>query len=378
MKRRISDVFDNLSTETSKIFSQYSAKENLDDVTRRRIYTQVMREINAKDSAKTTVQNSTRYKKKFNKVAIIAAACIAAMTLGGVTAGATKLYKSFTDYNPTYTEEQKAVVEKATFEINKQMGSDGVIVTVTEGLCDGNKLFLLANIEVDASKLTIPEGYTFYVPMMHLHMSGDPTDTNGFACIYQKVLETNGNVCTALYVYDMGDITDGQQLGLSGRGLIAISADGKESTELISHDTTVWGLKFNATKGSFAKAFKTDSTVDFRGYKASVIDGYISPWYAQFNLHVETKDDSILDNYDKGDNPEFKVVMKDGTVYDGVVGIELGGSASGNDELNYSADWDFHCSFKDYVDTANIDHVEINGVKVELKSVETTTYGVTE
>lgn len=381
----IKEIFDNLSDEAmNKLMEKIencNVKESVDDMSRQRIYSRVMSGINESGTIRTGAKRSIR------KTSIAAVAIVAALAIAGSAVAAGKLNKNFVDYKPTYTEQQKEAVEKATFAINEQMGGEGVTITATEGMCDGNKLFILANIEVDPSKVTIPEGYNNLTTSTELHQSGDPGDCNGWSSIYNRVLETNGNKTTVLYVYDMADVTDGQEIGLSARGLRA--SNDSDSIEVVSGDTNSWGLKFKVQKGSFAKDFSSEGGVKLLGADASVMDGYVSPWYAQFLLradfegNIRDENNSEEMNYalvdkimDKSNNPTFKAVMKDGTVYEGI-GVQVDQEVNENDkEKSYSASFYFHCTFKDYVDTANIDHVEVNGTKLELGDVKLSKYEV--
>ena len=63
--------------------------------------------------------------------------------------------------------------------------------------------------------------------------------------------------------------------------------------------------------------------------------------------------------------PTFKVVMKDGASVSGVGGW-AGGSGGGTESGGYAAVFNFRCSFGKYVETSEIDHIEINGYKVML------------
>ena len=53
--------------------------------------------------------------------------------------------------------------------------------------------------------------------------------------------------------------------------------------------------------------------------------------------------------------------MKDGTVYEG---MGVSSSPSSDDK---TVDIDYYCAFNEYVDTADIDHVEINGAAMDVK-----------
>ncbi len=380
MKRYITEIFDDLSNKAkinlAKEIENCEVKESVDDMTKRRIYNRVMSTIDEGKAKDTGVKRGIR------KTSIAAVAIAAALAIAGSAVAAGKLNKSFTDYKSAYTEQQKEEIQKATFAINEQMGGDGVTITVTEGMCDGNKLFLLENIEVDPSKITIPDGYNNLTTSTELHQSGDPDDCDGWSSVYNQVLETNGNKTTVLYVYDMADVTDGQVLGLSASGLSA--SNDNDSVEIVNRDTNPWGLKFKVQKGRFAKSFCADKGVNLLGSDAAIDSGYVSPWYAQFwisadfigNIRTAESSDNDFGNpivkniFDKSSYPTFKVVMKDGTFYNGI-GVRVDPQVQEIEkEKTYHAAYYFRCTFKDYVDTANIDHVEVNGTELELKDVE--------
>lgn len=364
MKRYFSDVFDNLSNDTSKVFSRYTVQEPVDEIARHRIYENVMSSIEARESRG---RMSAYHGVKFGKVSVVAAACVMAVAVGAAGVGASKMYKGFTDYNTSYTEEQKAAIEKASFAINEQMTGGGVTVTATEAMCDGSKFFVLFNNEFDKANAQFPRENLFY----ELHMTGDPDDTQGYSAIYHQVLEQTDTTSTELVVFDMGDVTDGQQLAISVGGVIPDS-DGP--------DIKVGGIQFAVQKASFAKAFELAEGVKYKGYDVATYAGYVSPWYSQFMLQASTKDAALIEKAFEDETPDFKVIMKDGTVHQGIgarVGISAGGPAEGEgvaasadgSEEDFHAYWDFHCSFKEYVETSEIDHVEINGTKLTLQDV---------
>lgn len=365
MKKYITDVFNDLSSGTEKVFCRYTIRENMDELSRERIYQNVMSSINARQNANSP---TVRHTPMLRKVSAAAAACLIVASVGAVGVGASKLYKGFADYNPSYTEAQKQEIEKASFVIGKQMKGGGAIVTATEAMCDGNKFFVLFNKEVDKANAKFSEDNIFY----ELHMTGDPDDTQGYSAIYHQVLEKNGNTSTELVVFDMGDVTDGQQLAISVAGAIPNSDE---------PDIKIGGIQFAVKKTSFAKAFDLAEGVKFKGYDVAAYSGYVSPWYSQFMLQASTKDAAIIKKAFEEETPDFKVVMKDGTVHQGIgvyVGTSAGGPASredvaesaGSSEEDFHAFWDFHCAFGDYVETSEIDHVEINGTKLSLNDVK--------
>lgn len=364
MKKYITDVFNDLSESTEKSFCGYTIRENMDELARERVYQNVMNSINAHENRYSEIA----HRPKMKKIAVAAAACMIVASMGAVGVGASKLYKGFADYNPSYTEAQKQEIERASFAINKQMTGGGVTVTATEAMCDGNKFFVLFNKEIDNAAAKIPEDNVSY----ELHMTGDPNDTQGYSAIYHQVLEKSGDTSTELVVFDMGDVTDGQQLAISVSGFIPDSDE---------PDIRIGGIQFTVKKASFAKAFELAEGVKYKGYDTSADAGYVSPWYAQFMLHASSKDAAIIEKAFEEEIPDFKVVMKDGTVHQGigaVIGTSAGGPASGEDvaesvgssDEDFHAFWDFHCAFREYVETSEIDHVEISGTKLSLENVK--------
>lgn len=364
MKKYITDIFNELSESAEKSFCGYTVREHMDELARERVYQNVMSRIN--DSENRHSEMSRRPKMK--KIAVAAAACMLVASMGAVGVGASKLYKSFADYNPSYTDTQKQEIEKASFAINKTMQGGGATVTATEAMCDGNKFFVLFNKEIDKTSAKFSEDNVSY----ELHMTGNPDDTQGYSAIYHQVLEKNDTTSTELVVFDMGDVTDGQQLAISVSGSIPDSDE---------PDVQVGGIQFAVKKASFAKAFDLAEGVKYKGYAVAANEGYVSPWYSQFMLQASTKDAAIIEKAFEEDTPDFKVVMKDGTVHQGIgayVGASAGGPASGEEATessdssneDFHAFWDFHCAFKEYVETSEIDHVEINGTKLSLRDVK--------
>lgn len=368
MKRTVTEIFDHLSNEaTGYLVQKYEIKENVDDMSKQRVYKNVMSNIDEGKTQRTSVKRGLR------KTSVAAVAIVAALAVAGTSVAAGKLYKSYTDYKPAYTEEQKAAVEKATFAINESTGGEGVTITAVEGLCDGEKLFVITNTEIDPAKVKASEGYKDFSVSKELHISGDPSDYQGWSAIYHEVLETNGNTTTTLDVFDIADVKDGQTVGLSA-SVIARSDDDHE-------EVGSYGLTFKVQKSKFAKTFSADSGVKFLDTDATVRAGYVSPWYAQFWIDTElegnVRDESnpdeavnealINEMMEKGKQVTFKVVLKDGTVYEGT-GINADPQLNEIEkEESYSVATYFRCAFNEYVDTANIDHVEVNGVKINVK-----------
>lgn len=376
MKRYFTDLFDNLSYDTTSVFSHYTVGQPVDAMTKQRIYNRVMANIAAEQARQTAP--AVRPKLRLSKVSVAAAACAAVMVVGSAGVGAAKMYKGFTDYMPAYIEAQKEIVSKAAFSINKSMGSDGLTATAVEGMCDGEKLFVLANLEIDPSQVTVADSAAFYT-RLRLHTTGDPNDTQGMPCEYLNVLERSGNACTVLYAFDLRDVTDGQTLGLEANGLFARSGD--DVVALMDADTARWGLTFDVKKDSFAKAFSLDRGIQIDGTDVSAMAGYLAPWYARFVLNGD-----FAGNIPMGGSEEaqqtwdayaqqievqmssitFQAVMKDGTVHTGV-GKSVSENESGLDQADgVNKSFEYACSFREYVDTNAIDHLEINGVKVNL------------
>ncbi len=360
MKRQISEIFDNLTPGTSKIIGQYGIKTEVDEVTKRRIYNSVMSEINARESKMPKVG------KKFNKVAVVAAACIAAMTIGGISAGAAALHKSFTDYKPAYTEEQKKIVEQATFDINKTVEGKGLTFTATKGMCDGNKFFLLTEVEVDPTVYNIPEGDKIGL-RIYLHMSGDPEDTNGYSADYGEMMERSGNVFTLLSVFDISDISDTSKIGISYSCL----TNHTKQEVLLSEDDGRWGVSFNATQNKFAKSFESDNAIKFAGYDANVSNGYIAPWYASFDISAKGSDAALMEA-DPDKLPDVKIVMNDGTTYTNSNGISVVYYGQSGSVLagEYYNTWEIRCTFADYIETSEIKSLEINGANAVLSELK--------
>ncbi|MBQ1413872.1 MAG: DUF4179 domain-containing protein [Clostridia bacterium] len=364
----ITALFDHLSEESAKsVMQRYPMKESVDDMSKQRMYQNVMKDIDRHTA------RHTGGKRVWRKTSIAAAALVAALAVAGSSVAAGQLYKHFTDYKPAYTQAQKDAVKKATFPIRKTVESDGVTITAVEGLCDGEKLFILANIEVDPSQLTIPEGHSFFT-RLRLHMSGDYEDTQMYPSLYNQVLTKDGNTCTVLYMYDMVDIKDGQTLALAAWGLSTVSKDGTETTEAIVRDRKLGGFTFEARKSDFAKTFSAEKGVKLNDTDFAVTVGYVAPWSAQIRLSGAYQGPAITEASGEeawaaqaerlnelAAQVTFKVVMKDGTVYEGM-GVSSSPSSDGK-----TVDIDYYCAFNEYVDTADIDHVEINGAAMDVK-----------
>ena len=369
LKKYISDVFNDLSDSAGKTFCGYTISESMDELARERVYRSVMDRIEARQAKHSLTIGSVPFKK----VAVAAAACVAAASMGVVGVGAAKLYKGFADYNPSYTEEQKAAIEKVSRVVGKSISGEGIIFTATEAMYDGEKLFLMLETTIDPEKISVSKDRIFGCNVA-LHLTGDPNDTQGFPAQYHKVLGREGNTCTELVVFDAVDLKDGSKAALSAWGLgvfdntLDEASDKSEIRWAVDSDTRIGsGFIFDYKKGHFAKKFSSENGVKHLGEDARVLAGYIAPWYAQFDLGIESDDESILQSIaDDRNTPKFEVVMKDGTVHNGV-GVSCGGSAGGTDQGNYFAGFNFRCSFKEYVEPSEIDHIEINGCKVYLK-----------
>ena len=363
----ITALFDDLSEESAKsVIQRYPMKESVDDMSKQRMYQNVMKDIDRHTA------RHTGGKRVWRKTSIAAAALVAALAVAGSSVAAGQLYKHFTDYKPAYTQAQKDAVKKATFPIRKTVESDGVTITAVEGLCDGEKLFIIANIEVDPSQLTIPEGHSFFT-RLRLHMSGDYEDTQMYPSLYNQVLTKDGNTCTVLYMYDMVDIKDGQTLAVSAWELGTVSPDGTDSTNLMQ-DKRLGGFTFEARKSDFAKTFSAEKGVKLNDTDFAVTVGYVAPWSAQIRLSGAYQGPAITEASGEeawaaqaerlnelAAQVTFKVVMKDGTVYEGM-GVSSSPSSDGK-----TVDIDYYCAFNEYVDTADIDHVEINGAAMDVK-----------
>ena len=273
MKRNISEIFDNLTPGTSEIIGQYGIKTDVDEVTKRRIYNNVMDEINARKSAMPTTG-----KKKFNKVAVIAAACIATMAIGGISAGADTLYKKFTDYKPAYTEVQKATINEARFPINKQASFEGITFTVTEGMRDERMIYLIINAECD------PE-ITGSTKDKVISLS---SETSVGDCVYSETLAHEGDTYTILAAFETGngidkslDVENGQEVDVLFNDVSLYipaidSATGEknlcENLWAVSRHNNPVSLSFivSKQKANFGKQFHTELQIPFMAHDTDI------------------------------------------------------------------------------------------------------------
>ena len=363
MKKYITDVFNDLSESAEKSFCGYTVRENMDELARERVYQNVMSSINANENRCSELSHRPRMKK----IAIAAAACMIIASMGAVGVGASRLYKGFAEYNPSYTEAQKQEIEKASYPVGQTTSGEGVSITATEAMYDGEKLFLMIDTVIDPDKISVADGAVFG-SRIELHMTGDPNDTQGFSAQYHKVLERKGNTCTQLVVFDAVDLAKGAKAALSARGLSVLREEG-DSVIAVDMDAKIGnGFVFEYKKGDFASSFSSDSGIRHLGRDAKVMGGYIAPWYAQFDLMINSEDEKLVQSiFDSKNYPEFKVIMRDGTVHEGIA-IDQSGSGSGNDDASFSAIFNFRCSFNEYVETSEIDHIEINGCRVSLNN----------
>lgn len=363
MKKYITDVFDGLSESAQEAFCGYTVRQNVDRISRERIYRKVMADIHARQNAGA---GSVRRTPMLRKLSAAAASCLVVASVGAIGVGASRLYKGLADYHPGYTDAQKQEIEKASFVIDRTVSESGVSITATEGMYDGQKLFVLYKFVADPDKISVAGGSGMGSELF-VHLSGDASDTQGISANYRTTLEMSGNTCTQLAVYDVGALPDGAQIAVSARGMCVRYDDG-DPVWIVDRDTVIGGgMKFGVTKGSFGRDFSAESGVTHLGLSAKVSNGYINPWYAQFDLRVDSDDPNLCDSITDGKNcPAFKVVMKDGSSVSGVGGWD-GGCAGGAESGGYCAIFNFRCSFREYVEPSQIDHLEINGCKVALK-----------
>jgi hypothetical protein len=363
LRKYITDVFNELSENTERTFCGYTIRENMDELARERIYQSVMSSI---DERRNGNRQPMRHMPMLRKVSAAAAACLIIASVGAVGVGASKLYKGFADYNPSYTESQKREIEKASFAIGKTISGEGFSITATEGMYDGRKLFVLYDFVADPDKISVAGGSEFG-SALYVHLSGDASDTQGISANYRTTLQMNGNKCTQLAVYDVGELSSGKEIAVSATGLCVRYEGSDDAVWIVDRDTVIGeGIGFRVTKGSFGSVFSSESGVTHLGLNAKVNNGYITPWYAQFDLRVDSDNPAIAEAIaDEKNCPTFRVVMKDGTSHSGIGGWD-GGSGGGAEDQGYCAIFNVRCSFREYVETSEIDHIEINGCKVML------------
>ena len=362
MKKYITDVFNELSDNAGKTFCGYTIRENMDELARERVYRNVMSRINERNDSRQTA----RHTPMLRKIPAAVAACLIIASVGTAGVGASRMYRGFADYHSSYTEAQKQEIEKVSFAIGKTIGGEGFSITATEGMYDGQKLFVLFDFVTDPDKISVVDGSEFG-SALYVHLSGDASDTQGISANYRATLGMNGNKCTQLAVYDVGELTEGKEIAVSATGL-CVRHEGGDAVWIVDSDTVIGGgIRFGVTKGHFGSVFSAESGVTHLGLNAKVNNGYITPWYAQFDLRVDSDDPGIADAIaDEKNCPTCRVVMKDGTSYSGIGGWD-GGSGGGAEKEGYCAIFNVRCSFKDYVETSEIDHIEINGFKVMLR-----------
>lgn len=343
-----------------------------------------------KKSAKTAAKTTTRRRVPFKWGIAAACLCLAAATAGvGSIAAAGGLNKSFGQLFHSLSESN---YENVLFDINQSITDNGVTVTLTQGMCDGQAFYVIEKVEFDPSVLTLTNdmfeqdqnGNYPNLPLWGLSELINVKKTDEYEMKdrggvisrdggHYKLLEHDSHSLTYLSIY--GGFSN------MSSNVDEFFADGKEFIVNYAYldnmvgrdDESSYECRFQfpitMEKMSEPNCYTLPEEVyrvaETAGTEEDIADMIINPWYMKFAGGGYTG--KILDPSVKADDvPEIEVTLKDGTVY-----TEKNGIVMYEDYLGraFSAYQQFRCEFETPVDITNIKSVKIYGVEMKKGKV---------
>lgn len=344
----------------------------------------------AKKSSKAAAQKTAKRRVPFKWGIAAACLCLAAATAGvGSIAAAGGLNKSFGQLFHSLSESN---YENVLFDINQSLTDNGVTVTLTQGMCDGQTFYVIEKVEFDPSLLTITDemvqtdehGNQLRLPLWGLSdlINVKQTDEYEYKDIggvisrdggHYKLLEHDSHSLTYLSIYGGFDNMNS--------GVSPFFADGKEFIVRYAHLENLPGydaenpyecqfqFHINMEKMSEPNCYTLPEEVyrltETTKAEEDVADMIINPWYMKFEGGGQTG--KILNPSVKADDvPEIEVTLKDGTVYTEKNGIKMYEDYLGK---NFSPYEQFFCEFETPVDVTNIKSIRIYGAEMKKGKV---------
>ena len=305
----------------------------------------------------------------------------------GTVVGAGALNKTFGQLFHTLPETN---YKDMLFDINQTQSNNGVTVTLTQGMCDGNVLYIIEKTEFDPSVITLTDemfetsenGNTApcwdYQTVINVKKTSEIHDNDVGAVIenqisFSKLLEHDEHSVTYLKTYggdsavstDSDFFKDGTQFTIRCSNIRNIPGADETSGYECKIEFT-FDVKLCApvvyTLPEQVYVYNESSNA----VKNTLADMAINPWFMQFAAGTGTG--KILDTDLKYEGSTIEITMNNGTVYNEDNGILVGGNHDREKDW-FGEDYDktefIYCTFDTEVDITNIKSIKLYGYELQ-------------
>lgn len=314
------------------------------------------------------------------KMLIAAAAIMLAVSIGtGAIVGAGRLSKSFGQFFQTLSEEN---YQGIIFDIDQTQTSNGVTVTLSQGMCDGYVLYVIERIDFDSSVTLTDEMFesvdgSYNAPFWKDEVVVNPDYPRFCASSrnYRKLIEHDAHSMTWLRTFGstgagheiFGFFTAGSKYILNAHDLYNLP-DTKTNECSFQFEITITRSEpavYNLPKESYKldKQFLEDCfdiapplAYDF------IPDVWINPWFME--IVPATQNGKILNAKLKSNQPALVITLKNGKQYTEQNGISWAGHSDLNTDIfgkNYNKYEDFYLTFDEEIDITSIKSITLYG-----------------
>lgn len=305
--------------------------------------------------------------------AVLLAAAVAVAGLGGVVS-AGRFNKSFGQLFHSLSESN---YRDMLFDINQTAADNGVTVTLMQGLCDGNALYVTEKIEFAPSVLVLTdemfEGDHHFgwviddaidVVKSGQMFEKDKAVVSVPGGIYQ-VIEHDEHSMTVLLIYGGDGICNTGSGFFDDNTLFSVSHRNLMQNDSENPITCSFDFTFEIKRSSPYFYTLPEEVYQVDNYAEpvdqSLADVGINPWFIYFSAGTGTG--KILDTSLKCNRqPSLEITMNDGTVYTEKNGIRLYNDYFGKD---YDQTDFVPCCFETPIDVTEIKSVRIYGYELK-------------
>lgn len=402
MKREINEIERGIAHLSDQSVRKLDNQFDLSEKTKDRIYQIALRRTGVsdntgKDSAlcnsnysSLTVHNAFSLKK----ILIAAAAIMLAVSIGtGAIVGAGRLSKSFGQFFRTLPEEN---YQGIIFDIDQTQTSNGVTVTLSQGMCDGYVLYVIERINFDPSIVTLTDDMFESVeggcnaPFWYDEVAVNPDYPRYCASSssYCKLIEHDAHSMTWLRTFGstgagqeiFGFFTAGSKYILNAHDLYNLP--GNQTHECsFQFEITITRSEpavYNLPEETFTldKQFLEDCfdiapplAYDF------IPDVWINPWFME--IVPATQNGKILNTKLKTNQPALVITLKNGRQYTDQNGIGWAGHSTLTRDM-FGADYNkyegFYLTFNEEIDITSIKSITLYGHELKKATIPESVY----
>jgi hypothetical protein len=360
---------------------------DLSEKTKDRIYRSALRRTGVKekevnDSAlrRHSPSRTVNYGFNVKKLVMAAAAILLAVSIGtGAIVGAGRLSKSFGQFFRTLPEEN---YQGILFDIDQTQTSNGVTVTLSQGMCDGYVLYVIERIDFDASVTLTDEMFgsadgDCNAPHWYDEVVVNPKYPRYCASSrnYRKLIDHDAHSMTWLRTFGstgagdeiFGFFTAGSSYVLNAHDLYNMPDNQTRECSfqfeihITRSEPAVYNLPdetFKLDKQFLEDCFDIAPPLDYD----FIPDVWINPWFME--IVPATQNGKILNTGLKSDRPALVITLKNGRQYTEQNGIGWAGHSTLTRDM-FGADYNkyegFYLTFNEEIDITSIKSITLYG-----------------